>query len=365
MDLNLIPTDFDKKINDNQFKQKVISLTNEILKERFAIILEKQEAFPREERYNFACPYCGDSARESRKKRANIYYNGYNFHCYNCNIHTTIDKFLNDFGKSLDPSETIHAINMHSNAVSNFTANAKNLDVSYFISPDILEKYAVPRDAIFKKYQLTEIDESSNKWIRKYLKERHQTNHTVFGWNTKLMRLFIFNYTQQGKVLGFQVRNFKSSPKYVTHTLKMIYMNFNIAIPTADDFNEVTRISFLFGIATTDFSQMITITEGPLDAFLIHNGMSTCGINNDFPFEISNVRWMYDYDKDGISAALKKISNKELVFLWTKYIGDVGLNIYKKKIDYTDIVTIAKKTRRTLLPIDSYFSNSKYDSYYI
>lgn len=365
MTLNFTPSDFDKSIDPVQFKEKAIQLIREILHEQFPSDHQKQQPFPRDERYNFACPYCGDSSKDSSKKRANVYFNSYAFHCYNCKTHTTFEKFLNDFGKSLDPSEVVHVRNIHSEIVSKFAVADNSLDVSYFISPESLEKYAIDRDIIFKAYNLTEIAHPSNKWIRKYLKERHQTNHSVFGWDSNLMRLFIFNYTKSGKVLGFQVRNFKSSPKYVTHTIEMIYKKLEKPIPDADDFREVIKLSFLFGISTADFSQTITITEGPLDSFLIRNGMSTCGIDNDFPFEISNIRWMYDYDAPGINAALDKISKGEQVFLWSKYIGDVGLNIYKKKLDYTDAITIAQKSRKNLLPIDSYFSDSKYDSYYI
>jgi predicted RNA-binding Zn-ribbon protein involved in translation (DUF1610 family) len=364
MTLEFKPTDFDESVDSEEFRKKVQNLIDEILKERFPSDAEKQQPFPREERYNFACPYCGDSAKDSRKKRANVYYNGYGYHCYNCKVHTSLEKFLKDFGKSLNASETIYARNIHSEAVSKFTTENKNVDITYFIKPELLEKYALPKEYIIKHYNLKTISEGG-RWIQNYLKQRHQTNYDVFAWDQKLMRLFIFNLTREGKVIGFQVRNFKSEPKYVTHTLEMIYKKLEIAMPTSDDFKEVTRLSFLFGLASTDFSQMITITEGPLDSFLIRNGMSTCGLDNDFPFEISNIRWMFDYDKDGTAKALEKIKHGESVFLWKKYIADMGLNIYKKKVDYTDVITIAKKSRLNLLPINNYFSSSKYDAYYI
>jgi len=365
MDLNFQLSDFNENVDDEQFRKKAIKLITEILIERFPSDFEKQQPYPREERLNFACPYCGDSAKDSRKKRANIYYKGYGFHCYNCKTHTSLETFLADFNKSLSSAETIYTRNIHSKAIAQFAKEDKNLDVSYFINPEILEKYALPRELIFKHYGLSEIDEPSNKWIKKYLKQRFQTNHHVFGWDKKLFRLFIFNYTKKGNVIGFQVRNFKSEPKYITHTLDMIYKKIEIALPTDDHFHELTKLSFLFGIASTDFSQMITITEGPLDSFLIRNGMSVCGIDNDFPFEISNIRWMYDHDEPGTKKALERIHRGESVFLWKKFISDMGLDIYKKKVDYTDVIMIAAKSGLHLLPINEYFSSSKYDSYYI
>lgn len=365
MTLDFKPTDFDAEVDPENFKLKVTSLIIEILREQFPNDREKQDPFPREERFNFACPYCGDSAKDSRKKRANVYYEGYGFHCYNCKRHTNIEAFLKDFGKSLDASETIHARNIHSNAISSFQESNKTMDASYLINPQLLETYAVPLEAIMRKYQLTKIDAPGNTWVKKYLLQRHQTNFTPFAWDKKLMRLYIFNFTKEGKVLGYQIRNFKTEPKYVTHTLEMIYKEFEITVPNNDDFKEINRLSFLFGISTADFSQEITVLEGPLDSFLIKNGMSTCGIDNDFPFEISNVKYMYDMDKDGIEKSLEMLQRGEKVFLWKKYLKDIGINIYKKKLDYTDLITLVKEEKKNLLPLSGYFSSSKYDSYYV
>lgn len=365
MDLNFTSTSFDSDIDEITFRKKVFELVTEILRERFPSDIEKQTPYPREERLNIACPYCGDSAKDSHKKRGNIYYKGYSYHCYNCLTHTTTEDFLKDFGKSLNSAETVFARNIHTDSIVKYAKEDKNLDISYFIKPEILEQYAIPKEIIYKHYGLTDIEDPKNSWIRNYLKQRYQTNNNVFAWDQKKSRLFIFNLTKENKVLGFQVRNFKSEPKYVTHTLEMIYRKLELALPTDEQFKELTRLSFLFGLSTTDFSQMITITEGPLDAFLIRNGMSVCGTGNDFPFEISNIRWMYDFDKDGTAKALEKISQGESVFLWKKYIAAVGLNIYKEKLDYTDAITIAKKSNKNLLSLDGFFSTCKYDSYYI
>jgi hypothetical protein len=297
MTLEFKPTDFNKEISDDEFRTKVIQLTNEILNERFQGTPEKQRPYPREGRYNFACPYCGDSNKDHSKKRANIYYKGYGYHCYNCNIHTNVEKFLNDFGKGLDSHEKVYARNVHSESMTQFSTTDKSVDISFFIDPTTLEKYALPKSLIFQKYELTSIDNPKNTWIRKYLKDRHQSNFDLFAWDNKLTRLFIFNLTNEGNVIGFQVRNFKTEPKYVTHTLTMIYTKLELPIPDDELFKESDKLSFTYGLFNVDFSQMITITEGPLDSFLIKNCMSTCGIDNEFPFDIKNKRWLYDLSR--------------------------------------------------------------------
>jgi hypothetical protein len=230
----------------------------------------------------------------------------------------------------------------------------------------LLNKYALEKEIIFKDYGLVDIETPAGNWIRKYLNGRNQYNMNTFAWDPKYSRLFIFNLTKENKVLGFQVRNFKNSAiKYVTHTLEMIYKKHEIEIPISDEFSEVNRLSFLFGMNTTDFGQSIIVTEGPLDSFLIPNGMSVCGTNNDFPFELDNILWLYDSDDSGNKKAIERLSNGEYVFLWKKYIKDLGLNVFTTKIDYTDIVKFAKVQKKNLLPLRDYFSNNKYDIYYV
>ena len=55
-----------------------------------------------DDRFAFACPYCGDSTKNPRKKRANIYYSTMGFHCFNCWKHTSVHRLLEDFSDCCD-----------------------------------------------------------------------------------------------------------------------------------------------------------------------------------------------------------------------------------------------------------------------
>ena len=51
--------------------------------------------------WRFSCCYCGDSLKNSRKTRGNIYFKNHNymFKCFNCGI----SKSIQDFIKDIDP----------------------------------------------------------------------------------------------------------------------------------------------------------------------------------------------------------------------------------------------------------------------
>jgi hypothetical protein len=361
-DFEFTATSFgNKSFNTDDFKIKAERLVREIIQDVFQNDNEKSKVISRDERLNFACPYCGDSAKDRHKKRGNIYTNAYSFHCYNCLTHVPFEEFLKDFGRSLNGNEIVYIRDLQDKNKQE-SLQKHYIDNSYFFDESVLEKYAIPKATIFKSYELVDIKSQKSNWIRKYLSDRHQLNFDAFAWDPKYSRLFIFNLTKEDKVLGLQVRNFKSEPKYVTHTIEMLYKHIEQSYEKTPEFLEVNRLSFLFGMCTTDFTRPIIVTEGPLDSFLIPNGMSVCGIDNDFPFEIGNIRWMYDCDTPGMKKAMEKLLRGEYVFLWKKYLRDCGFEIYANKIDYNDVVKFAKINNKNLLSLNDYFSNSKYDA---
>lgn len=358
------PSTFDKEISKKEFEEKAHILINEIIKEQFQGVNGKNEMLDRDERFNFACPYCGDSSKDSFKKRGNVYKKGWNFHCFNCKTHTSFEEFIKDFGKNIKSNEIVHIRNQRE--IYNTNENSKKIiDNSYFFNIDKLKKNAINKDLIFNKYKLISIEHPEANWAKKYLISRQQFNYESFAWDPNIKRLFILNLIDENKVLGMQVRNFKSEPKYITYTLEMIHKHIGLEYEHIENFKDINKLSFLFGLNSTNFSLPIIITEGPLDSFLLNNAMSVCGIDNEFPFEISNIRWMYDRDKDGIKKSMKKIINGEYVFLWKKYIKDVGIDVNFNKVDFNDIVIEAKKQNKNLISVAGYFSNSKYDANHI
>ena len=77
--------DQNSTVEVKDFFLKAEDQIRDILAQRFPGNAYKQEVHDKHERLNFACPYCGDSATDNWKKRGNLYEEGFNFHCFNCN----------------------------------------------------------------------------------------------------------------------------------------------------------------------------------------------------------------------------------------------------------------------------------------
>ena len=72
------------------------------------------------DRFNVACPYCGDSHKNQHAKRGNLYLNRLIFICFNCDKKTTLDKMCKDFNEQIDPDKKLEMIE-HLNSVMTYS----------------------------------------------------------------------------------------------------------------------------------------------------------------------------------------------------------------------------------------------------
>ena len=79
-------------------------INNETLYDKIQEILnskfnqpEKRKIEVHDKDMTFACPYCGDSQHDSRKKRGNLFYDTWFYHCYNCFIHSKWWRFQRNY----------------------------------------------------------------------------------------------------------------------------------------------------------------------------------------------------------------------------------------------------------------------------
>jgi len=56
-------------------------------------------------RINFCCPVCGDSARTASKKRGNIFFDKLFFKCFNCGHQSSLNKLCKQFSIVIDPKK--------------------------------------------------------------------------------------------------------------------------------------------------------------------------------------------------------------------------------------------------------------------
>lgn len=345
----------EKEVNRQDIDKTITSSIQHILNKSFAG--EKTRIAPYRGRLNFACPYCGDSHADHHKKRGNVYLANYMFKCFNCGKTTGVSKFLKDHSVDLKMSEITYIITNTNNG----TVYDKTIDPYFLYDKEGLVKLAIDRRTIEEKFGLVPIDRSK---IYIWLSKRLQSDFTKYSWNEKKQQLYIFHIIPETtKVLGYQIRNFSSYPKYMTFKLSKVYEQ--LGYETTDELTEIDKISTSFGILNLELSKPITVFEGPLDSFLFKNAVASCGDKNDFPLETENVRFFYDCDDPGRKCSIQKIKEGKKVFLWKKFLQDSKIPESTKKLDLSEILVYAKRKGIKLPNFNEYFSDSHYDLYWI
>ncbi len=348
----------DRQVDPQKLLGKVRIALQEILNNRHNHY-EKRTIVPKSGRWNFACPYCGDSSGDSHKKRGNIYTDKLYFKCYNCGKYADVHNFLKDFKKDiLDTDEMLFV----KAAEESTKRESGTVDPSYLFDVEKLKSIAIDRVLIEEKLNLKRIDKSS---ISTYLSKRLQPRMDLFSWNQEREQLYIFHLIPgTNLVLGFQIRNFKSQPKYMTYRLSRIYEM--LGKPITPEVEEVDPMSTTFGILEANLSIPVTVFEGPLDSFLYKNSVATCSTNIDFPVDLSTLRYFYDFDKAGREASIEKLKQGKPVFMWKKFFKEANIDEpTNKKMDLTDLVVLAKRKGISLPRLSNYFSGDKYDAYWL
>lgn len=326
---------------------------------------EKKQVLEGRNRLNFACPYCGDSTTNLRKKRGNLYWNDLYIHCYNCSAHVSLDTFLEDFNLNFEGEERADVINyIKENKKS--ISYGESLDFYLF---DKIQKLALTFDELMVGFNIYPINTLTYR-AYPYLKSRLlQHKLKQFGYDPRKKELYVFNLTVDGKIIGFQTRELEGTgPKYKTWNIQRIYdrLNKSLDLPE-EEIDNLNKISMLFGILMADLSRPFTIFEGPIDAMFMTNSIGLTGVKKqivDFN-EIPTARYFFDNDFEGKTRMMEKLKSGQTVFLWDKFLKDY--NIPHKKIkDLNDLVKYEYENRINCLgSIDKYFTNNHLDLIFI
>lgn len=359
-----------QKILDNKFK-----------KDSF----HKRKIEHYSDRINFACPFCGDSLSDPRKKRFNIYLNSLSCHCFNCNHHSGINSFLKQFDEelSIEDKLQVHEIQQSS---KKFERRLSNNRSSFAFQ--LLDKLAIPKSILFDILKLTTPYKS--KECSDYLNSRKinikQWKHFAYNENSK--ELYILNINSNDRVIGMQIRQLDPNTKksrYLTKSLSKIYTvifkkdlsllierllksmeNGEKYIIEEDGVENILanldRLSGLFNIMNVDINKPLTIVEGPIDSLCINNSIALQGatkLNNYFD-ELKMVRFLFDNDKIGKEHTLNKLKSNKKVFLWDLYLSK--LKIKNKVKDINDIFKLNLFNNDVY---ESCFSDNDFDAIFV
>jgi hypothetical protein len=313
-------------------------------------------------RLNFCCPYCGDS-KDAKKKRGNLYTDTLTYKCYNggCGVFKNLNQFTRDFDiQTMLSSDEISEI---AEISRNSTIRKKiRNSLDYFFSENYKD-ILIDREEFKQRLGLVEL---RGTYGEKWLLERNHVPDAKFLWDPSRKNLYLLNLSgDETKIIGLQIRPVakkNGGSKYYTYKLSGIYKNlFKVTEPEIIlKAEEVDPISSVFGFSTVDLDSMITTFEGPLDAWLCPNSIALCSINNPFPFDVTNKRWMLDGDEVGRQKAREFLENGEQVFLWGRFIKECDLP-ERAKWDLNDVVNYVRSTGKKIKRLDNFFSSDKWD----
>lgn len=345
-------------MNDDLLDKIQIKL-QKILDKKFAgdtYIKKKIDKF--HDRWNFACPYCGDSRTSQRKKRGNLYLDNLGYKCFNCGHHTGIRRLLAEFGEPLSQEESI--------AVRDIQVNAKHYEKRTATTQSsmlytILDELAIPKKIFFDRLNL--VSPYKNEECSTYLKSRmiDITKWKYFAYKIDSKELFILNINNNDRIIGYQIRQLNKNttkPRYLTRNVTWMYKDvFNIPSSTIiekllsrkelgekyieeeDGLDNIVanieKISGIFNIMNIDTSRTLTVVEGPIDSLAIDNCVALQGAKkmNDYFDSIETVRYLFDKDVAGKEESIKKLRKHKSVFLWDMYIKKKNIKVKVKDIN--------------------------------
>jgi hypothetical protein len=349
--------------------RRIEELIGEILRRSFPSDASKQKIYLAGNRFNFSCPYCGDSDN-SKKKRGNFYMNTLSYKCYNggCGIFKDGYTMFRDFdvNKELNSDERSEILSIIKEGRERRKTVYGDVDISLFFDTDI-KKLVIPRSLFMEKLGLEEVLGSK---IEPYVTRRNQIPDKRFAWDQSKEKLYLFNLTRNDEILGLQVRNMSSNffgAKYYTYKLSGIWEKM-LGVTNTEFLEEcmkVDPISHVFNIGFVSFDDTITIFEGPMDSWLWKNSIALCSVENKFPFEFENVRYWYDWDSAGRQKTSELLAKGLVVFNWKKFLEDHSLPI-NKKWDLNDLVNFLRAKKIKIKRFENYFTQEVLDlSYFI
>jgi hypothetical protein len=308
----------------------------DVLKKRFPDDRFKQEVYESGDKINFACPYCGDSKSDSRKKRGNIYPDRGFYKCYNdgCGVKSDIAKFISRF--ALKYSLGLPDVKAQVKWTPQTSKKKRGSLIELLINKNASE-HLLKIEEVVHRFSLTpcsEIDPDTELGI--FIKNRALDNLPAFQkcsyFDSKEDKIYLFNLDYRtNKILGFAIRRIGEEiigPKYLIKNYSELKKNGLIRNVEDDIITDIDAINNYFNVLNVDFSKPILVTEGQIDAMFLNNSIATTGISKsklllENLLSKSNTLILFDSDSAGKTQSIDLIKKGYRVFLWNKVMADL------------------------------------------
>lgn len=315
------------------------------------------------DRINFACPFCGDSESDPRKKRANVYYDTLTFCCFNSGCPTPRMDAMSFFSRV---GETVSDLDVAVSMSRPRQSRRSRSDLSYGVFSG-LQSAAVPMDVVVPALRLVPIADSP--FASEYLSRRMVTDWSTFRFCPSDSTLWMFNLTPDGRVMGAQCRTFRGTgPKYVSFNVERLRKMCGLPKPSLedDDLHRANTLSLFFGILNVDFSAPVTVFEGYIDSTFVPNSMAIAGLTKDTSYlDGSRARFVFDNDQTGIAAARRSIADGKEVFMWSNYLASTQSRQIPKDLNEHVVNLSAAGARFDPSGLEPFFSGDSLDSLWI
>lgn len=308
----------------------------DLLKKRFPGDRLKQQVYDSGDKLNFACPYCGDSAHDSKKKRGNLYPERGFYKCYNdgCGVKSDLPKFISKF--SLKYSLGVPDIKSAGVQWTPETNKKKRGSLIELLINRNASEHLLRIDYLVARFSLIPCDEvEPDSELGKFIKNRCLSDLPAFNecsyFDLKEDKIYLFNLDKRsGKVLGFAIRRLHSEfgPKYLIKNYSELKKSGLVKNIDDSMLSDIDNVNNYFNVLNVDFTKPIIVTEGQIDAMFLNNSIATTGISKsrlllENLLSKSNTLILFDSDSAGKNQSLELIKKGYRVFLWNKVMSDL------------------------------------------
>ncbi len=296
--------------------------------------------------FNFRCNICGDSEKNSRKKRAYIFRkeDKWSFKCHNCGEAMYFSQWLKKFFPDSYRQYLMDNLDSGTKYVPKQNIEVKVIDKNQEL---IFDFY---KDCKFTTI-LNNESQLSKDAIRfcekRKIPEEYWKSFLVCSSGRLRNRMVIPFYNREGKIVYFQARKLydhMEGVKYVSQIGEKRVYNLDFVNPELP----------------------VIAVEGPIDSMFIENAVAMIGTSNnsDQQFKNLDLNYILDNDVTGRQQSLKLLKKGKTVFNWKMFLEKNNL-YYSKIKDINDLVlTMNIKEKLKFEDLKSYFTNSLHDSIY-
>lgn len=274
----------------------------------------------RDDLYNFRCPLCGDSHKNTTKSRGYIYRksDAYFYICYNCGVSTTFGNFLERVEPAVYPEYVLERF--------------RNNNVG-FNSPEEIKPVIITKSAINLPTVASLMNEHVAKQyvLNRKIPEHHYSNlyythdFAMFvasmGIEKQLkpneQRLIIPFHDGDGNLTGFQGRDLSGD---IEHRMRYISIRLKANVP------------LVYGLLDIDVENRVYVVEGPFDSMFLDNAIAVAGSTLESALHYipkENVVLVYDNEprnKEIVKLIEDVVDNHFNIVIWPQMIEEKDIN---------------------------------------